>query len=254
MNIKQNILSILFISLITSIVLLIIGFTVFSISFEENRNFKRMCLDKSGEQFDLTEFIVAHQQSKWIEQFPYKQYSKSDNWKSPSNVESDLQALKKINENQFENQKVLSFALTTRLEQWNSNDLDSLNLMLYWVEQFKCHSCRGEESELLFATIHDYWLDFLAGKLKKLSAFNDTKYLFKYRYLKERCIQANHGIGEPNDNGTKIINYIIEKRWYYLFVERLWRSTGIWFRIFIISIIILTSYSYYRLLFNLFKH
>lgn len=222
---------------------IVIFFVIFIISklIKEDITFQELSLANTNGNLDLRKFFNFNSGQNITTQFPYVWYSNSDNWKSITDINKDLKLLDTYNSDLHENRMALSEALTTNLNVWKSNDLDSLNLLFNWADNFRCTITNNSEDQLFYDAVYGYWMDYIAGVLKRLSKKNDVKYLFKYKYMRERCAQANYSIGESNDNVTKVINYVIENRWYYLIVERMWRSTSIGFKIILFSIITIST-------------
>lgn len=212
--------------------------------FTPNSSFNKVEFINKMEYIQLSEYQNLND-SNLNNYFPHKLYINSDNWKSVSKVNEDLNYLHSVNANKFQNFNVLINDITVNNKYWHYNNLDTLNLLVEWAETFNIENNIYPQNSTAFKAIHNYWMGIVAKSLDSLISSNyNIKFDFRVKYLRQRCIQTTHGTGTGEDDITKIVNNIIERKWHYLFIDRIWNSTTIQFKIIIILFLIITSISY----------
>jgi hypothetical protein len=101
--------------------------------------------------------------------------------------------------------------------------------------------------------IGNFWLDKVSEKLtEELRKDESLHYNFKFKFLTTSLAQQNRYSSTKDGNFKKIIEYISEKKWAYLY-KRLIGSTSIIFKLSLITIITFFVFTYIYLIFNFFK-
>jgi hypothetical protein len=124
-------------------------------------------------------------------------------------------------------QNILSTAFTNRLDSLISTDNeDSLKAILNFAEKYRIASLADSRNQAFYHSVYDYWYNNVVNKLSnKVKYDNDFKYSFKYRYLKQRCEDNGYFIDSGNSNLEKVVFYLIDNKWSYLF-NRAWNGTS----------------------------
>jgi hypothetical protein len=165
-------------------------------------------------------------------------------------LQKDIATLNSFNPgNIFQNQTVITLALTNKLSQKIEPGLkkynpDSLLVILQWANRFNDYKDLDTTNARIYNAINSFWIGFIANQLGKYSEDDPSlKYNFKFRYIAGICqsrqYQPSIGISEPE----KIILYTIDSKWPYLF-QKFWVGTGITFKIIAFAGIALTLYGY----------
>ena len=170
--------------------------------------------------------------------FPYAVFIRKANYSDMMSVASYLDELDSITRNSFMTQNILSTALTSRLDSVISTDNeDSLKALLDFAEKYRIASLINSRNQAFYHSVYDYWYNNVVNRLSnKVKYDNDFKYSFKYRYLKQRCEDKGYFIDSGNSNFEKIVFYLIDNKWSYLF-NRAWNSTSIIVKILLLIIV-----------------
>ncbi len=172
-------------------------------------------------------------------------YTRSDNWRHAAGLKLDLRYVDSLYPDHYRNIEVLCKAITKENPYWRGNDLDSLNLLLTWAVTLNCAEEGESEYRLLLMAAYRYWMNELSSRLNALAkADHGIRYTFKFKYLRERCRLLAYGVDVTDDSSTKIVNNIVERKWYYLIVDRLWGATSWAFRSLLLLIAGLTIWGY----------
>ena len=172
-------------------------------------------------------------------------YTKSDNWRHAAGLKKDLRYVESLYPDHYRNIEVLCNAITKENHYWRGSSLDSLNLLLTWVVTLNCAEEGNSEYRLLLMAIYGYWMNELSSRLNALAKEDhDIRYTFKFKYLRERCRLLAYGVDVTDDPMTKIINNIVERKWCYLIVDRLWGATSWSFRSLLLLIAGVTIWGY----------
>jgi hypothetical protein len=149
-----------------------------------------------------------------------------------------------VNHDPYSNMNVLSIALTKELTFWNSDNLDSLNLLLLWAEKFNTKAVFSDEHDLLYGAVYNYWISMVSERLDKLNqADYSIQFDCKFRFLRMKCCQLQGDCGDRDNLLTKAIKNMIDGDWAYL-LNRFWIGTSIIFKIIALLIFVLTLYGY----------
>jgi len=236
---------IIFAILLTTGSIAIILLSITNKSYDDDCLFQKFPSFSSGNDTISLQKLISVDSSKTLEKiFPYQKYLSSDNWKTVSSIRNDLSILDVINKNTVGNINTFSIALTTKMEIWDTSNLDSLNLLFNWADKFDTKSVFSDKYDILLEAVHDYWLGFISQKLDSLNQSNYAiKFDCKFNYLRMRCCQLKFGCGDRDDNNSKIVRHIIEKNWFYL-CNRFWIGTTIFFKTICLILVLLTCYGY----------
>ena len=124
--------------------------------------------------------------------------------------------------------------------------MDSLYIVVKFVDDLDLYSEVDINNKIVYFAIKDYWYNIISNELGKLSQKRPgIKYGFKFRYLKQECINNNYLPNEGNSKLEKIVLYFFESKWSYLFY-RFWNSTSWKFKAAIILISIVGCYVSYK--------
>lgn len=242
--IKYSLLFLLPILIISILISILVINTDYSESIPQIRE------TKSINSFDLSKYISGLNESNILDKFPYKIYLDSSNYEEVVFIQRDLLKMDSIiSNNKRLNRKVLSIALTQKLEeQLNSGfdkyNPDSLILMLQIVEKFKNYADLDKENAQLFKALYTHWLSFIANKLGAYYRNdNSVKYDYKFKYIVSRCEEKGFTTDVGNTQIEKAVNNVIEQNWCYL-INRFWIGTTLIFKaiIFFVTIITLLGY------------
>jgi len=209
----------------------------------------------SRNYINLNDDLINLESTNNLEQtFPYSKYLSSDNWKKVSQIRKDLTILDTLTKNTDESIKVLSIALTNKMQFWNTDNLDSLNLLLNWTEKFNTKNVFSDQYDILYDAVFDWWMSNLSQRLDKLNQTNySIKFNCKFNYLRMRCCQMKYGCGDRDDNTSKAIRHVIEKDWFYLF-NRFWIGTSFLFKFTCLILVLITVYGYVCIIKKHFKN
>lgn len=245
---KKNIEAFLLVNGIVFIIILAATFT-WAINYSDYAySFGEYSIKRNGKIMHLTTKIVPSDCNDLISTFPYTSYYQADNWKDVNTFHKDYVFLESICSDKFNVMNVMTSALTTQNRYWDLTNIDSLNILYNWANTFNTAIYKDSVNAIVYDAIYGYWMNELALALSTLIKDDENlRYSFKYRFLEEICRQNKLSIGAPLDSSTKIINYVIEGKWYYLIVQRLWKGTHITFKIVLILILITTLISYFLL-------
>lgn len=164
--------------------------------------------------------------------FPYEQYINNVNLTEINAINRNLKELNTITKSGFLSQNILSNALTQKANKlFTGSGLDTLNMILTWADGFKAYSNIDKSTASFYNSIYDYWYSYVVKELQQIIGENgNQKYAFKYRYLYQRCSNTGAEVIRGTSKFEKIILYIIDSKWSYLF-ERFWSGTGILFKL-----------------------
>jgi hypothetical protein len=192
-----------------------------------------------------------------ISNFPYKIYIKERNRFSIDKIGKDLNKLDSLFPSSFmENRQVLSTCFTDSLYALDSTiflnfDPDKFILLLQWVEQFKSYSLYDPTNDILYGSIHNYWMSNLVNSLSKMSrnSFN-LKFNFKFRFLEAKCYEQGYSLGSGVRVSSleKVIYNIVDSSWAHLF-NSVWNQTNLIQKILFV-IFFLIHFYIYLLFFN----
>lgn len=227
-----------------SIAFLIFILIIFLSSFAPNSSFKKIELTNENNYIQLVDFPNL-ENTNLNSVFPHEEYIKSDNWKNLIKINEDLNYINSVNINKFQNMDIIIKDITVNNKFWNLSSLDSLNMLVKWAETFNIDDKIFSENSPAFRSIYNYWMGLVAKSLDNLIQNNyNLKFDFRVKYLRQRCIETTHGTGTSDDGVTKIITNIIDQKWHYLFVDRLWNATSNLFKFILIIILIITLVGY----------
>ena len=241
--------------IISIVVVSIFIFLIVCLSkLDTDTTFKRIDLENHDVIIDLSNYIKSDSTIIVKDIFPYEKYINSDNWKTVSSINNDLAILDSINPNHFNNLDAHVNALTIKNTYWHSSSLDSLNMLLNWIDKFNIDVDCVSNNSLLYNSVYNYWISEVALRLDSLQREEaNIKYSFRYKFLKEICSQSLRASNSnPDDNTTKIVNYIIEKKWHYLYL-RFCKGTSITYKTIAFSILLITLFGYYFLIIKIYN-
>jgi len=178
-----------------------------------------------------------------FENFPYEKYLQNINYMDVNAIDKNISELDTLTKNSFLAQNILSNALTNKsLNQFNTNNIDSLNMLLNIADEYKIYAKFKKQKKLFFVSVYDFWYSYTAKKLNKLLKQNlISKFDFKYKYLVQKCSDNGYLKNEGYTLKEKTFINIIDNNWSYL-LNRFWFATSIFFKIivFILFSIFLT--------------
>src|SRR6185436_3713549 len=139
-------------------------------SYDDNCLFKTFpSFDSKGNSITLLKLLPSDSAFHLQRTFPYEVYLSSDNWKKVQSIRNDLAQLDSINHDSLNNLEVISIALTKKINFWETNNLDSLNLLLRWTEKFNLGSICTDRYAFLYDAVFNYWISVLSERLDKLN-------------------------------------------------------------------------------------
>jgi hypothetical protein len=154
------------------------------------------------------------------------------------------------------------FDLLTKVNFENYN-IDSLSFnatsifnAIVMGERALIYSEQSEENRYFFKAMGRFWLNLSATKLTEICLNNPTlKYDINFKMLVDRCRQNQYNVEIKYVNSEKIVNYLINKEYTYIF-NRFWYNTSVVTKCLILFLVTYTIYSYYILnlrLYSIFK-
>jgi hypothetical protein len=208
---------------------------------------------KNGQldKIDLQSTLSGVNKDSLNAKFPYSAYLKSDNYEDAASIQKDLHLLDLLVGDKMLVRGLISAVLTDSLynqkkSSTEKSNLDSLNYRLQWAEKFKYYgeADPSSENQLLFQSIHDYWLRKIANNLTEYSNTNEkAKFNFQYRYLTAKCNEKRYNVSVKISSLEKVIQNILGNRWAHLF-EASWNQASILQKIIIAVLLIVTSICY----------
>lgn len=231
MNISFD--KILFVSCI--LFLIYIGYVILNVKHDP---FYKVSIENPHyESFEISDLSLTTTDNLY-DSFPYEAYNHKINYTNFQLIDTHLSELDSITHNPFLSQSILSVALTSKLTQLNSMNLDTLYGILQWSNQFQKYSYQQPKYQAFYQSIQSYWYNQVSNSLIRISKQNsDMKYEFKYRYLIQRCKEKGFMIGGKVSKIEKIVIYLIEQKWSYLFF-RFWNNTSFLFKGIIFSTVL----------------
>lgn len=214
-------------------------------SYENDCLFKKFPDFRSNEKIiHLSDLIHLDSNTTIEKAFPYDKYISSDNWKKINSVRNDLIFLDSINKDPYGNMSVVSIVLTNKMQVWDTENLDSLNLLLNWVERFNIEPISSDKYDILYKSVYGYWLSFISQKLDKINQDDySIQFNYRFKYLRMRCCEQKFGCGDRNNLFTKAVLNFIESDWGHL-ISRFWIGTSFLFKAICFFLVVLTLYGY----------
>lgn len=167
-----------------------------------------------------------------VDNFPYEQYLNNINYTDINVINKNITELDSLTKNSFLTQNILLKALTDNvLAQLDTNNPDSLNVILNIADEYKVYAKFNEERNSFYLSLHDFWYNYTSKRISDLIKQNYIgKYDFKYRYLTQKCSDNGYLKNEKYSLTEKAFFNIIDSNWSYLF-NRFWFATNIYFKI-----------------------
>lgn len=188
----------------------------------DNDDFRNVAIFNNVEiKNDSINFSLTNFDTIVLEDFSFNEYLRNTDLQDPSVLNNDLEILKNKTKNEFQSNSIISKALTLELHPliWSTN-LDTINQIMLWVDKLDFRESNIKES------IEIYWYNHIVNYLSKQAKERpNQKYAFKYRYIKQQCIQKNFLIDSGNSKIEKVFLNAIDKNWSYIF-NRFWLSTS----------------------------
>lgn len=211
---------------------------------------ERPCIQIKG--IDMEALLKTTASNHLLDDFPYDAYLASGRYCSLSAIKSDLEALDSLNPTETRlNQDILAITLTEKLEEEIAESFlqfnpDSMIQLLQWANQFNIYKELDSTHGDLFEMIYFHWLNFISNKLGGYYQEDSSiKYDYKFKYLVSTCKSKQFSPPIGNTNLEKVVNYMIDKQYSYLFF-RFWNNTGLLFKIGLLMLFTLGFYSAYR--------
>lgn len=225
-----------FAKVIITLCIMYIGYVVLNV---KNDPFQKVKISNPyQEPFEINDLHIESFENLY-ETFPYEVYVQKIDFTNFHILDAHLVELDTITKNSFLTQSILSVALTSKLTQLNSTDLDTLHSVLQWSDQFQEYSLQQTNYQGFYQSIQSYWYNQVANTLTEMSKQNsDIKFRFKYRYLIQRCKEKGFIIGGKVSKTEKIVIYFVEQKWSYLFY-RFWNGTSLLFKGIVFSAILI---------------
>lgn len=237
-----------------SIVLLVVFIWFFSILLKTDYNATTLPKEEtcpSPSSFCLSPSLKSINMENLKESFPYSIYLDSADWCNVNSIAKTVTNLDSINpEAQSLNREIISIALTQKLEErikptFVKYNPDSLISIIQWAEKFNQYQQFDKKNAKLYKVIYKYWINFVANQLGEYYQKEPKhKYDFKFQYVSSICQSKNLTPSVGNTNKEKIVAYVINKEYSYLF-SRFWYGTSFVWKLVILLFLILTAYSYY---------
>lgn len=106
---------------------------------------------------------------------------------------------------------------------------------------------QSKENRYFFKAMGRFWLNSSAEKLTEICLNNPKlKYDINFKMLVDRCRQNQYNVAIKYASSEKIVNYLINKEYTYIF-NRVWYNTSVITKGLIILLLTFTMYSYYIL-------
>jgi len=206
----------------------------------------------TSNSYSLEKNLKKIELTKILKSFPAQNYLDSANTWDIKAIRNDLIMMDSVNPgNTRNNQEALSIALTTELQKriensYKSFNSDSLLMLIHWTERFNYYADIDDNNSTFYKVIYMYWMEYITNKLDEY--YNEEpsiKYNYRFRYLVSRCHEKNYNPGFGCTNSEKVIIYIIDSKWSYLF-NRFWYGTGVLFKMgcSLLIIVLLAPYIY----------
>lgn len=182
--------------------------------------------------------------------FPYDAYLDSSSICDISVIKNDIAVLDKLYGDPDMSKRLISIALTEKLENKSagklaSYDPDYLLSLMQWGEKFKAYAELDKENYYVFDGIYGFWMDKISNKLVDYSQEdNSLKYEFKFKYLAVRCNEKKHSVGLAVTKTEKFLQNITYNKWNHL-LNASWAQSSNLQRIIFSLLIIFTLYAYF---------
>jgi len=207
--------------------------------------------NSAGKTIDFKFTTVGINKDSYKTQFPYSLYLNSSNYQEVKTLQKDLVALDSLIQDKWIVREfilnVLTDSLNNRIFKVSAKaNLDSLNSILQWAEKFKYY---GEadpiyENQILFNSIHSYWLEKISKHLSEYSEKNENaKFNFQFRYLTAKCNEKRYNVSVKVSSVEKVIQNVLENKWAHLF-EASWNQASLNQKILIFMLLFITLVSY----------
>lgn len=217
-------------STILAALLLVFIYVVVFLKIDNSDNFKTIDF-KNDNSCDYASIIINSDTSNLQKSFPYKDYIKCAKWWDFNTLNSTLTLMDSTFKNKPEaNEYIIIACLTDSLLQryYGVENIDSLNALLIIAEKYATLSEAGLNHSFVLWALSDIWIEFISKKIAEQVKTNSSlKYSFKYRYIKTRCSNYQHPPNFGNSKFEKVVINFVEGDWYYLFVERYWKTTSL---------------------------
>jgi hypothetical protein len=167
--------------------------------------------------------------------FPYQAYLKSNRYQDIYAIRSDLAYLERQygqNGKNSEYLKVLYISLSDSLlrqfaGKYEKFDADEYIRLLQWAECFKYIALYEPKGEMLYSSVYDYWVNFIAIKLTEFSNLNsNVKYDFKFRLLKAKLMEKGYTFSVKISSFDKFVFNITGNHWGHL-IDSTWNQTSV---------------------------
>ena len=201
--------------------------------------------------FYLPDHLANVNNENLQERFPYCHYCDSADVYNITSIMKNIESLDSINSiDQMLNKEVLSVALTDSLLSHNraffqSQNLDTLILLLQWAEKFNCYADIDRKNRYLYKPVYDFWMQYVVRQMEKLY---DDNYLIKYNhkfiYLRNRCEEKKYTLKVGYSNIEKAFNYFINGQFPVLW-NKFWTNTSTILKLLTALIVVITLYGYY---------
>ena len=101
------------------------------------------------------------------------------------------------------------------------------------------------EDAYVYGIAYEHWMNFISNKLGEY--YENTpgiKYDYKFKYLTSVCRSKMFLPPTGNATDEKIVNYLSEQKYAYLF-NRFWNGTSIWIKLLFSLLAVIVLYSIY---------
>jgi hypothetical protein len=207
--------------------------------------------------FDLFNSLKEIKPAYFETNFPYEKYADSAGFRKINFLLEDLIIMDTLNPgNNLQNQQVLSVALTEKLEEqirpkFEKYNPDSLIMIIQWAEKYEAYAEVDPEHATLFQVISSHWFNFASNTLRNYYDKEYTiKYNYKFRYINNRLRERKYLTTIKATYTEKVIDYIIQKKWSYLF-NKFWYATGILYKSIVGLLVLIIIFPYFYIFKNI---
>jgi len=191
--------------------------------------------------------------------FPFHLYLSSDNYKDINQINRDLEIVDSLYPAHVNvNRDIMTIALTDSLQQMKYGDiskidLDSVSYLMQYITGFMYYSMLSSVNQNLYASIYDYWMNFVSNYLTTYSESNkNAKFNNKFIYLVNQCEEGKYNVAIKIKSIEKVV-YNLTNNYYGHLVNASWNQSSNLERLVFTLLILSTFYSYIYLILGLIK-
>jgi hypothetical protein len=239
----------LFLSLVLALILVYVVYVV--VRVDNNKSIPPAPTTFRTQQADISVLLQSLQTDQLQKKFPFNEYLKTGNYDHPTMIQKDLHIMDSLYPTDLmSNQALLSMALTDSLYErkkhiFSGYQPDSLIQLIQWAEPYTHFSVFDKNAELLYMSVHDYWINKINNYISKYSQENSkVKYDFKFIYIFSRCAEKKMHIAPKVTYLEKVIDNIVRSQWGHLF-EASWLASSFLQKVIFALFAICTLFAYF---------